>query len=535
MRLTPALLSTAAALAMASTAASAADLPTKKAAPVEYVRVCSVHGAGFWYIPGTETCIKLGGRVRAEYGYLQPLSYPIGNLYTAPLSISYTAPGGAFYSYYGAARGYGRDVDASGFQANGRLDVDVRTTTEWGTLRAFFRYDFYRESGPYDGLSNAGACNYPGSCGNGLDKAYIQWNGLTAGRATSFFDFYGNDFLFGSLAGSDHTTNLFAYSFRFGSGFSATLSAEDSTDSNKNWVAADWVYGYAGPDSNYSQLPYAYPYAIGSALRGGTRVPDLVANLRVDQGWGSAQLSGAIHQNRFSSATGFLNSGTLSENSYSAYASEKWGWAVQAGVKLNVPYFAAGDTFYLQAAYSSGASTYSIGGGVSSLGFAQGFAGDGILYPTYSYNGVNNAYQSGWTAENTNIWTALAAFKHYWSPTLRSEFGVSYTNVENKSGTAIGDFGYGFSTTNPAAGTAFSTASFGPDNVKIWQAAANVIWSPVSGLDIGAEVGYAHVDAGFTPYAQIEYAPASGSGYSYLANKSTQDRFYTRLRVQREF
>ncbi|MFZ4533312.1 MAG: porin, partial [Alsobacter sp.] len=49
--------------------AQAADLPSRKAAPVEYVRVCSTYGAGFFYIPGTETCIRIGGRARYEYEY----------------------------------------------------------------------------------------------------------------------------------------------------------------------------------------------------------------------------------------------------------------------------------------------------------------------------------------------------------------------------------------------------------------------------------------------------------------------------------
>src|SRR5216683_1544750 len=45
--------------------AQAADLPLKAKA-VEYVRVCSLYGAGFFYIPGTDTCIKLGGYLRVE-------------------------------------------------------------------------------------------------------------------------------------------------------------------------------------------------------------------------------------------------------------------------------------------------------------------------------------------------------------------------------------------------------------------------------------------------------------------------------------
>src|SRR3981081_2925474 len=45
--------------------AQAADLPVKAKA-VEYVRICSLYGAGFFYIPGTDTCIKLGGYLRAD-------------------------------------------------------------------------------------------------------------------------------------------------------------------------------------------------------------------------------------------------------------------------------------------------------------------------------------------------------------------------------------------------------------------------------------------------------------------------------------
>ena len=45
--------------------AQAADLPVKAKA-VEYVKVCSLYGAGFYYIPGTDTCLRIGGYARAE-------------------------------------------------------------------------------------------------------------------------------------------------------------------------------------------------------------------------------------------------------------------------------------------------------------------------------------------------------------------------------------------------------------------------------------------------------------------------------------
>jgi hypothetical protein len=45
--------------------AQAADLPVKAKA-VEYVKICSLYGAGFYYIPGTDTCIKIGGQIRLD-------------------------------------------------------------------------------------------------------------------------------------------------------------------------------------------------------------------------------------------------------------------------------------------------------------------------------------------------------------------------------------------------------------------------------------------------------------------------------------
>src|ERR1700680_464422 len=45
--------------------AQPADLPVK-AKPVEYVKVCSAYGAGFYYIPGTDICLRVGGYVWSE-------------------------------------------------------------------------------------------------------------------------------------------------------------------------------------------------------------------------------------------------------------------------------------------------------------------------------------------------------------------------------------------------------------------------------------------------------------------------------------
>ena len=65
MKMVKSLLLGSAAGLVAVTAGQAADLPVK-AKPVEYVKICSLYGAGFYYMPGTDICLKIGGYVRAE-------------------------------------------------------------------------------------------------------------------------------------------------------------------------------------------------------------------------------------------------------------------------------------------------------------------------------------------------------------------------------------------------------------------------------------------------------------------------------------
>jgi hypothetical protein len=51
-----------------ATGAQSADLPVKARA-VQYVKICTLYGDGYYYIPGSDTCIRFGGRIRAQYGY----------------------------------------------------------------------------------------------------------------------------------------------------------------------------------------------------------------------------------------------------------------------------------------------------------------------------------------------------------------------------------------------------------------------------------------------------------------------------------
>ena len=200
----------------------------------------------------------------------------------------------------------------------GRLNLDARTQTAYGTLRAFVRYEIARRTGQFHSGTAIRQGNAEPATGVDffgqaqhqivLDKAFIQFAGVTAGRATSFFDFYANDLgWFGIGGGSDRaSTNLFAYTASFGSGWSATLSLEDPVERRypvvTNIGSATLVAGATLFSAAAAPIQIFNPITglpINSAFVGQQQrnaMPDIVAAVRVDQPWGSAQLSGIIHQ-----------------------------------------------------------------------------------------------------------------------------------------------------------------------------------------------------------------------------------------------
>ncbi|MDU6729357.1 MAG: porin, partial [Bradyrhizobium sp.] len=174
------LLATGAAL-LSTAAAQAADLPLKAKA-VEYVKVCSLYGTGFYYIPGTDTCIKLGGYLRAETALWTNSNY-----------------GGA---YSGQAGADNRLSNRYQMRSRENLNIDTRTATEYGVVRTYFETVMNWTSGSYAG-AGAGATSYTGDAISGgsigVYYAFIQFAGFTMGKAVSTFDapwtnYPGNNF-----------------------------------------------------------------------------------------------------------------------------------------------------------------------------------------------------------------------------------------------------------------------------------------------------------------------------------------------------
>lgn len=482
MKLVKSLLLGSAAGIAAVAGAQAADLPSRKAAPVEYVRVCSAFGAGFFYIPGTDTCLRVGGRVRAEYTF--------GERWSA-------------------------GQDSFGTRARGRIYIDARNQTAYGTLRTFVRYDLTTSTGSYRYAgTNAGANRFNGVNGSNdeaaaLDSAFIQLGPLTAGKIQSFYSFYANDYGFQVLRTSDRQVNVLAYTATFGGGFSATISLEDPKTTGRRGTSQ-----YIEPTTGLRNRT-AYQ---------GTTYPDVVASLRVDQGWGSAQLSGAIGDRSTYSSPYVRQDPTLVPDTLGTVVNgvngtgrkkNDMGWAIQGGVKINLPMLAAGDALFLQAGYADGAIEY--------LGWnGSGAAGYGRLS---AYSPVNFGRNAAGNLKSTTGYNLVAALRHYWTPSVRSDFLASYSALSTNDFDIAASAGIG------------DQRNFNPKELLL---GANLVWSPVAGLDIGVEVLYSRTEYGRrildakTAALAAAPIPAAG-GYNMVRSIKSDDAWTGRLRIQRDF
>ena len=153
-------------------------------------------------------------------------------------------------------------------------------------------------------------------------------------------------------------------------------------------------------------------FADQTATLNGFRVPDVIANLRVDQDWGFAGISGALHD-----ASGAYYG--AANNVANGHPADKLGWAVAVGGKLNLP---GGDMVGANACYSEGAA-----------GFCAGIGAGLQIYNASSSVGVgwltDAIFDTGTEVQLTRVWSAIAAYEHVWNPKWRTSWFGGYVNV----------------------------------------------------------------------------------------------------------
>lgn len=458
-----------------ATQANAAYVPAPVKAPgVAFVRICSLEGDGFFYIPGTDACIKFGGYVR-----LQGVFNGSGDGIVRGASTM-------------ATQGLSDRVRTNdiNYMARAVVSVDVRAPTPFGQLRGYVRLG--AETITPSGSSLAPALFW--------DRGYIQFVGFTAGKAQSFFDLFtlSGRYTYGNLRTTGDTAlngaALIGYTQRFGSGVSASVSIEDPGAHWKVGVvdATQGAFGIGTITANNG-------LGLQSATANGMRWPDAIANLRVDRPWGFIGVSGVLH----SVAGAYYGTADQTAN---GSPNSKLGWAVSVGGKANVPN-TAGDTFGVNVVYTQGAVGYALRGERWSIlrpgkSIGLGWAVDGI------FDGPNAA--TGTPIHLTQAWSINAAYERVWNTAWRTSVYGGYARVDyGGAATRIVNSHLPGAAGTAPCGVPVAGAVFPPLGIAVGdpnscnpdfsfvQVGSRTQYNPVTWLDLGIDVTYTRL---FTAY-----------------------------------
>jgi hypothetical protein len=431
-----------------------------------------MYGVGYYYLPGTDICLSPGGYIRQEW------AYGYGNNMTSGL--------------WAGSAGYNtRATDDLVWRTRAYINFETRQQTAYGTLRTYLNV----------GLSGNNGTDFS------ANRAFIQIAGFTVGLASSYFDHYSVAAI-GYLVDSSSDTGdggqrVFAYTAQLGNGVSASISAEETKAKRR-------VIGYAKAQGT-STTPNWTPGGAPSDNYAGTFVPDIVGNIRIDQAWGSAQVMGVATQ---------IPAGYYSDTA-SGHPDDKWGFAVGAGIKINMPMIAAGDYFAAQVAYAHGASKYvvntapanpiSIDGG-SSLGY--GITTDAVM-------GTSGGL------ELTTSWGVAAGYEHYWTPSLKTSVHGSYneTRYNDTANYLLCDGNNLFSNWDEGCNNNWSS----------WQIGSRTQWNITKQFYMGVDVAYYKLNTankGATYTDSPNTFKPKPSGAEYLVDD--QDGIAVRARWHRD-
>lgn len=358
------LLGSAAALTTVGVA-QAADLAV--AEPVSYVKVCDAFGPGYWYSPGTQTCIRVGGYARFEVYFqndqtIDASSTSVTSVFST-FSVTATGANGSAtlitvstLSSTGVFAVYNSNVttDDHAFRTAQVVNVTAKSMTEFGPLTGFVEY---ANNTTYTGI---------GWRNIGLSQAYIEWGPLLAGHTSSIFSYVSDFSVSGSFYVGRSRVDQVRFSWASG-GFGLQLALQDYRD------AANYVPS-------------------------GT-IPDIVGAVTFKAGDIDFKLAGA-----YGMRSNYLLTQNPTVNGVAIAGGAPDTWAVLGGFGINLPMIAAGDRFAISVGYSANSPEW--------LDNGNSAAGD--------YGGANSGIAFG-----VGSWTFVSgSFIHYWIP---SKFWTSIT------------------------------------------------------------------------------------------------------------
>lgn len=299
------------AVLIAAGAAKAADLAV--AEPVDYMKVCEAAGAGYFYAPGTDTCLKFSGYIRSDAYYDQTSSL---------------------------------DNEIWNFKTRERFNIQSWSDTEMGPLSSYIRFQTDSDAGTVK-----------------MDKGWFALGGFTAGYNQSFYDYQGGDggykLIENSGFRSDYTTDQIGYNFKSGA-FTAGLALEQErgvTTEQSTDIHPD-VIGYVGYTAGIVDLKLsgawidAPTWSYYGGEEGGFAVM-LGGQIKLDQiakGDGIRfVIAYADNANPYTGVNKAFSTGNWGDESWSALVSGRHYWAPNVVSVLTASYATA--TAYNTATY----------------------------------------------------------------------------------------------------------------------------------------------------------------------------------------
>jgi hypothetical protein len=495
------------------------------------VKICNLYGDGFYYLPGTSICVKIGGYVRGEYAYLGGASLT-AEAFNAGTQITATTNTGP--------NGYNNRWDGSDFVMRSRayISMDTRQQTDFGVIRTYLNIGLNYDTPAVNPFVFNG------------NRAFVQFAGFTFGLAQSFFDFYSipASSYWGIIASDtgDGGWKVAGYTAAFGNGISSTLSMEEPRRIGIINTNSDALSPFAQFNSANGNS------FINSGAGGDTikiRFPDMVYNWRIDQVWGSAQVMFAAHDASaayYYSTTanggvncpqaGFGTSGSILGSIVCGHPADKMGWAAGAGFRINVPN-TNGSYFQMQYTHTLGATRYmfqtqtgnytQINGGT--MGF--GWLTDGIVnnltggVDLTKVDGINAAFDYHWTPK---FWTSLYGT---WARVRYDAVAdASICAVQNQSPAG------GAAVVGPIVNGVQQPLPICSNNWSIWQMGSRWQYNLTPAMYIGVDVLYQKLksadNGGVATFVTGGATPASQGNTPYQI--TNQDNWGFRLRVHRD-
>lgn len=411
-----------------------------KATPLD----CAALGAAFVALPSTESCLAVVGTAR-----LDAQGHAGGRVLTAR-----SGPEERLWRIEGTGPPPGRFA----LTARAGLDIDLRTASEFGTLRTVTSLAIERTAG---GTGGDAPAVY-------LDAAYIELGMVTVGRRQSFFDYIGTNDRWYALNPTtnrpwpDAKVDLLAVTRKIEGALAVTASLE--------WAAS----GYRGRNGIgiFDELILAdMPNALRTRARDGLvgtdpAWPDLVFSAILTETWGSVQVMSALHRlenDRHRSYLGYSPAGTT----------VGWGSATGAGATINLPMLGDGDRASLQVVRASGATAYA----AASLDALGNFGADAL----FGWSGRLSDLPDG-ALKPTKAQSIAAGYRHFFSP--RWELAVTG----------------GYVAVNGYRARDFALTDLGGD----------LLWRPVPGFMLGAALEWRRLD--FTPATRSAFSGKPGPG-----------------------